>query len=67
VSWNERKTDRRQDSRIDQHTSGTFSRARYEVLTTGSMQAQAAALSDVQKRQIGEFLAARPMGKRELR
>src|SRR6188768_1325342 len=34
----------------------------YEVLTTGSMQAQAAALSDVQKRQLGEFLAARPMG-----
>src|SRR5882672_5598289 len=34
----------------------------YEVLTTGSMQTQAAALSDLQKRQIGEFLAARPMG-----
>jgi len=34
----------------------------YEALTTGSMQTQAAALSDLQKRQIGEFLAARPMG-----
>src|SRR6478672_10548138 len=34
----------------------------YEVLTTGSMQTQAAALSDLQKRQVGEFLAARPMG-----
>jgi mono/diheme cytochrome c family protein len=34
----------------------------YEVITTGSMQTQAAALPDVQKRQIAEFLAARPLG-----
>jgi polyvinyl alcohol dehydrogenase (cytochrome) len=34
----------------------------YEALTTGKMREQAAALSDVQKRQIAEFLAARPMG-----
>src|SRR5215471_10050974 len=34
----------------------------YEVLTTGSMQTQAATLPDVQKRQIAEFLSARPMG-----
>src|SRR5215831_7837296 len=34
----------------------------YETLTTGKMREQAASLSDVQKRQIAEFLAARPMG-----
>src|SRR5262245_62892246 len=34
----------------------------YESLTTGKMREQAAALSDVQKKQIAEFLAARPMG-----
>src|SRR5262245_29497545 len=34
----------------------------YESLTTGKMREQAASLSDVQKRQISEFLAARPMG-----
>ena len=34
----------------------------YEALTTGKMREQAAGLSDVQKRQIAEFLAARPMG-----
>ncbi|HLQ79312.1 MAG TPA: PQQ-binding-like beta-propeller repeat protein [Terriglobia bacterium] len=34
----------------------------YETITTGSMQTQAAALPEVQKRQIAEFLAARPMG-----
>jgi polyvinyl alcohol dehydrogenase (cytochrome) len=34
----------------------------YETLTTGKMKDQAAQVSDVQKRQIAEFLAARPMG-----
>jgi len=34
----------------------------YEALTTGKMREQAAQLPDVQKRQIAEFLAARPMG-----
>src|SRR5215468_2930991 len=34
----------------------------YETLTTGNMREQAASLSDVQKKQIAEFLAARPMG-----
>jgi polyvinyl alcohol dehydrogenase (cytochrome) len=34
----------------------------YEALTTGKMREQAASLTDVQKRQISEFLAARPMG-----
>src|SRR5215470_18496998 len=37
----------------------------YEVLTTGKMKDQAAQISDVQKRQIAEFLAARPMGSDE--
>jgi len=34
----------------------------YEALTTGKMKDQAAQLPDVQKRQIAEFLAARPIG-----
>jgi polyvinyl alcohol dehydrogenase (cytochrome) len=34
----------------------------YEILTTGKMKDQAAQVSDVQKRQIAEFLAGRPMG-----
>jgi polyvinyl alcohol dehydrogenase (cytochrome) len=34
----------------------------YEALTTGKMKDQAASLQDVQKRQIAEFLAARPLG-----
>jgi len=34
----------------------------YEALTTGKMKAEAAQISDVQKRQIAEFLAGRPMG-----
>lgn len=37
----------------------------YESLTTGKMKDQAAQLQDVQKRQIAEFLAARPMGSDE--
>jgi polyvinyl alcohol dehydrogenase (cytochrome) len=37
----------------------------YETLTTGKMKDQAAQISDVQKRQIAEFLAARPMGSDE--
>src|SRR5204863_4540127 len=37
----------------------------YETLTTGKMKDQAAQLQDVQKRQIAEFLAARPMGSDE--
>src|SRR5262245_45059636 len=37
----------------------------YETLTTGKMKEQAAPVSDVQKRQIAEFLAARPMGSDE--
>jgi len=37
----------------------------YEVLTTGKMKDQAAQVPDVQKRQIAEFLAARPMGSDE--
>src|SRR5438093_1007327 len=37
----------------------------YEALTTGKMKDQAAPLQDVQKRQIAEFLAARPMGSDE--
>src|SRR5262249_17278093 len=37
----------------------------YETLTAGKMKAQAAQVSDVQKRQIAEFLAARPMGSDE--
>src|SRR5262245_48512948 len=37
----------------------------YEALTTGKMKEQAAQVSDVQKRQIAEFLAARPMGSDE--
>src|SRR5579883_1950605 len=37
----------------------------YEVLTTGKMKDQAAQIPDVQKRQIAEFLAARPMGSDE--
>src|SRR4051812_31845743 len=37
----------------------------YEIITSGSMQAQAAALPDIQKRQIAEFLAARPLGSAE--
>src|SRR4029450_9129631 len=37
----------------------------YDVLTTGKMKDQAAQISDVQKRQIAEFLAARPMGSDE--
>src|SRR5215470_17436417 len=37
----------------------------YEALTTGKMKDQAASISDVQKRQIAEFLAARPMGSDE--
>jgi mono/diheme cytochrome c family protein len=38
----------------------------YEALTTGKMKDQAAPVSDVQKRQIAEFLAARPMGSDEV-
>lgn len=34
----------------------------YEALTSGKMKDQAASLQDVQKRQISEFLAGRPMG-----
>src|SRR5262245_16676932 len=34
----------------------------YEVMTTGKMKDQAAQVSDVQKRQIAEFLSGRPMG-----
>jgi polyvinyl alcohol dehydrogenase (cytochrome) len=34
----------------------------YDALTTGKMADQAAALSDVQKRQVSEWLAARPLG-----
>src|SRR5215468_5081939 len=34
----------------------------YESLTTGKMREQAVSLSDVQKKQIAELLAARPMG-----
>jgi len=37
----------------------------YDVLTTGKMKDQAAQIPDVQKRQIAEFLAARPMGSDE--
>src|SRR5262249_1731240 len=37
----------------------------YEALTTGKMKDQAAQIPDVQKRQIAEFLAARPMGSDE--
>ena len=37
----------------------------YEALTTGKMKEQAAQIPDVQKRQIAEFLAARPMGSDE--
>ena len=37
----------------------------YQVLTTGKMKEQAAQVPDVQKRQIAEFLAARPMGSDE--
>src|SRR5215469_2739882 len=37
----------------------------YVVLTTGKMKEQAAQIPDVQKRQIAEFLAARPMGSDE--
>jgi polyvinyl alcohol dehydrogenase (cytochrome) len=37
----------------------------YAALTTGKMKDQAAQISDVQKRQIAEFLAARPMGSDE--
>jgi mono/diheme cytochrome c family protein len=37
----------------------------YEVLTTGKMKDQAAQIPDVQKQQIAEFLAARPMGSDE--
>src|SRR5215475_961853 len=37
----------------------------YDVLTTGKMKNQAAQIPDVQKRQISEFLAARPMGSEE--
>ena len=37
----------------------------YETLTTGKMKDQAAPLQDVQKRQIAEFLAGRPMGSDE--
>ena len=37
----------------------------YEALTTGKMKDQAAQLQDVQKRQIAEFLAGRPMGSDE--
>lgn len=34
----------------------------YESLTTGTMQASAAQLTEVQKRQISEFVAGRPIG-----
>jgi polyvinyl alcohol dehydrogenase (cytochrome) len=37
----------------------------YEALTTGKMKDQAAQIPEVQKRQIAEFLAARPMGSDE--
>ena len=37
----------------------------YDVLTTGKMKDQAAQVSDVQKRQIAEFLSGRPMGSDE--
>ena len=37
----------------------------YEALTTGKMKDQAAQISDVQKRQIAEFLAGRPVGSDE--
>src|SRR5262245_24615187 len=37
----------------------------YEALATGKMKDQAAQLSDIQKRQVSEFLAARPMGSDE--
>jgi polyvinyl alcohol dehydrogenase (cytochrome) len=39
----------------------------YEAITAGKMQAQAAQLSDVQKRQIAEWLGGRPMGSAERR
>lgn len=34
----------------------------YESLTTGSMQAQSAGLTDVQKKGLAEFMAGRPLG-----
>jgi polyvinyl alcohol dehydrogenase (cytochrome) len=37
----------------------------YDALTTGKMQQQAAALSDLQKRQAAEWIAARPIGAAE--
>ena len=37
----------------------------YDVLTSGKMKDQAAQVSDVQKRQIAEFLSGRPMGSDE--
>src|SRR5262245_35660164 len=37
----------------------------YEALTTGKMKEQAAPIPDIQKRQIAEFLAGRPMGSDE--
>jgi polyvinyl alcohol dehydrogenase (cytochrome) len=38
----------------------------YDALTTGKMTGQAAALSDLQKRQVSEWLAARPLGSAEI-
>ena len=37
----------------------------YESITVGKMKAEAADVPDVQKRQIAEFLSARPMGSDE--
>src|SRR5205807_10046505 len=37
----------------------------YDALTVGKMKAEAAEVPDVQKRQIAEFLSARPIGSDE--